>query len=488
EERALGGPRRRALLALLVAHAGRVVTTDELVDGLWGERVPGGPRKTVQVHVAALRRSLGPDHDIETTPAGYRLAVARDEIDALVHDDLVRAARAATADDPVRALAHHQEAAGLWRGEPYADLAGCEGLAPTIAALRDLRDTATEERAAVALRLGRLPPALADLEALVATDPLRERAWALLVVARYRQGHQGAALDAYQRARRHLVDELGVEPGPLLADVERRVLAHDPTLADPAWLPGDATPADPGTAGATGTAGAGGTAGPAEPGRGPRTLVVRRRPHPSEAPDPVDRPTALCCAATGVDAVADRWDLGDTADLLDRFRHEATAVLDDHGGTVVPSATHVVVAYFGSADGDGVAEAVEAGLAVVAAARALPLDGLPPPADTWGAQVGIATGARVPAEWRQPPSRPGAAAGPAARPVVPALVRADRLRALARPGQVLLSPIAAARLRRASGRRVRLGRAGDRRRDGGDGPVVGVPVVRPATGVRGHHP
>lgn len=401
------------MLALLVARAGQTVQVEQLTDGLWGDAPPRRARKTVQVYVANLRRALGPGAPLRSEPGGYRLAVGRDDVDALRFDDLL--ARARLRGD----VAGYDAALALWRGDPYADLPASDALAPEIVRLDEARAAAEEERAALVLDAGGAAGAIAELEALVRRRPLRERPWALLMRALYLAGRQADALAAYRRVRDRLVDELGVEPGPELAAMERRVLAQDPTLA---------------------------------PGAGPAT--ARRQI------------TVVCCGVTGVGELVGSWDLTDTVDLLGRFTRAAADAAVAHGGVVVSSATAVVVAYFGLttvAPDTAPLAAVQAGLAVVAAVAALTLDGLPQRPRAWGAQVGIDSGVAL------TPARPS----PSIPPVGDVPVLADRMRATARPGQVLVTSRTAALL----GGRVGLGTPADRRAGGGDGPVVGLPIV-----------
>lgn len=427
---AAGGPRQRLVLALLIARANRLVQVDELIDDLWGDRVPRHPRKTVQVYVSNLRRALSPDHGIETVGSSYRLRAGPDDVDAIVFESLVDRARSQA--DTAPAVAHRLflRAEALWRGRAYADLVDAPALVSTVASLHEQRATALEDRIELGMRLGRTHDAVVELTDLVREHPLREHAWALLMRALYLSGRQADALASYQRARRLLVDEVGVEPGPELADMERRVLEHDPGLG---------TPAEPRPA----------AAGPTH--RASHRLV-----------------TAVCCAAAGTDALADTWEPTDAIELIRRFRAAVARVLVDHGALVVPAALPVVVGYFGlTGDGRTAVDAVVAALDVVVVAAAVRLDGLPSPPPTWGAQVGAATG--VTAVDGGPPGTRRAATPPPG----PVVARADRLRLAARPGQVLVSPGTAALVRG----RIGLGVAADRRAGGGDGPLIGIPAV-----------
>lgn len=231
---ALGAPKQRAVLAALVLHANRVVTRDQLVDAVWGESPPEAAPRSLQVYVHGLRRALGADR-IETHGSGYRLRVEPDELDLERFRKLTeRARRELAADDAGAAAEDVRGALALWRGPALADLAG-EPLAEREAGpLDDLHLEAHELRANVELALGRHAALVPELERLVAQHPYRERLREQLVLALYRSGRQKEALEALRVARATLVDELGVEPGPGLRELERAILTHDPSLAPPA--------------------------------------------------------------------------------------------------------------------------------------------------------------------------------------------------------------------------------------------------------------
>ena len=202
----LAGGRQRALLALLLVHAGEVVPVERLVDELWNgdER----SRRDVQVLVSRLRRDLG--------------AAARFE--RLAGD----ARRALAAGEHERALALADEALALWRGAALADVRDVRALQTEAERLEGLRLATIEDRADAALALGRADTG--ELERLVSAHPLRERLRAQLMLALYRDGRQAEALATYRDGRRALMDELGLEPGPALRELEQRILAHDPAL------------------------------------------------------------------------------------------------------------------------------------------------------------------------------------------------------------------------------------------------------------------
>ncbi|MDQ4019786.1 MAG: winged helix-turn-helix domain-containing protein [Actinomycetota bacterium] len=226
----MGGTKQRALLALLLLNANRVVSTDRLIDQLWGETPPATAATALQGHVSALRKALGADA-IGTRRPGYVLHADPAQIDLGRFELLRAAARAALENgDPGAAAERLLEALALWRGEALADI-GLEPFAQAEAArLEDARLGALEDRIDADLMLGRDSELVGELERLVAAHPLRERLRAQLMLALYRSGRQAEALDAYQRARQTLVSELGIEPGPALRDLERLILAQDPAL------------------------------------------------------------------------------------------------------------------------------------------------------------------------------------------------------------------------------------------------------------------
>ena len=230
---ALGGPRQRAVLAMLLLQRGQVVPTDRLIDQLWDERPPHSPEKTIQVYVSRLRKILG-DGMLETAGPGYRLAINADQVDAERFDHLSDEGRAARAGgEPVRASEILRTALDLWRGPPLSDLADQGFVQPYIDRLTDLRLATIEDRidAELALGGGGLVP---ELEMLVGANPLRERLRGQLMLALYRSGRQAEALDAYRNGRSLLIEELGLEPCREVRDLQARILRHDPGLDPPA--------------------------------------------------------------------------------------------------------------------------------------------------------------------------------------------------------------------------------------------------------------
>ena len=230
---ALGGQKRRALLAVLLLDANRVVSRDRLIDALWGEEPPDTARNTLQVYVSQLRKLL-PEGVLETAPAGYQLVIDAEAVDLFEFIRLSEEGRTALgAGDAARAADTLRAALALWRGAPLADLSWEPFAQSEIVRLEELRLAALEERIDADLALGRHGQLVAELERLVAEQPMRERFRAQLMLALYRSGRQADALAVYQRARRTFVDELGIEPSDSLRRLERAILAHDPSLNIP---------------------------------------------------------------------------------------------------------------------------------------------------------------------------------------------------------------------------------------------------------------
>lgn len=234
----LGGPKQRSLLALLILHANEVVSTDTLIERLWGERAPTTAAKVVQVQVWRLRKALGAGA-VLTRPPGYVLRIHPDELDLARFERLVGEARGA---DAATASGKLREALSLWRGAPLADLAyeGC--VSAEAARLEELRVVAFEERIEAELALGRHSELVAELEVAVAAHPFRERLCGHLMLALYRSGRQAEALEAYRHARELLVEELGLEPSPPLQELERAILAQEPSLVAPGVVHSAAKP------------------------------------------------------------------------------------------------------------------------------------------------------------------------------------------------------------------------------------------------------
>lgn len=230
---ALAAGKQRALLAILLLRANEVVSTDELVDGLWGEQPPASAAKSVQIYVSQLRKAIG-NGALLTRPPGYVLRIEPGELDLDRFENLLaegkQALAAGHADDAETKL---RDALSIWRGAPLADFTYDPFAQPEIARLEELRLCALEERIEAELALGRHADLIGELEGLVAQHPLRERLRAQLMLALYRSGRQAEALELYQQTRRLLRDELGLEPNPALQDLEQAILRQDPALAGP---------------------------------------------------------------------------------------------------------------------------------------------------------------------------------------------------------------------------------------------------------------
>jgi serine/threonine protein kinase len=200
-----------------------------LIDGLWGEEPPETAKNTLQTYVYRLRQVLGDDR-ISSEPGGYVLRADTAEIDAARFEAMVRAAKADLRTHPAKAAAALAEALTLWRGGPLADLSSEPSLRGEIARLEELHLSATEHRIAVEIEMGGHSTVVSELDALTARYPLRERMWASLMLALYRLGRQAEALDAFQRARQVLADELGTEPSRELHHLHEQILRRDPSL------------------------------------------------------------------------------------------------------------------------------------------------------------------------------------------------------------------------------------------------------------------
>ncbi|HYG94264.1 MAG TPA: BTAD domain-containing putative transcriptional regulator [Nocardioides sp.] len=282
----LGGRKPRALVGLLVAAESRPVPVEQLIDQVWGEDPPARVEASLQSYVARLRRVLEPDRDprsparrLRTHAGGYSLDLPADAVDARRFAALVRDARAATEQDPGAAIARLTEALALWQGEPYQGL-DSPSLQAEATRLEEVRLGAVGDLWELRIARGEHVEAVAELEQLVRLHPLRERLWALLALALYRSARQGDALATLRRAREHLAEELGVDPGPELRQLEESILRQDPSLtAGPEEPPSSAPPSRPRR-----------TSRPEEPVEGPRLF---------------GRAEALAAASSALEDVAD---------------------------------------------------------------------------------------------------------------------------------------------------------------------------------------
>ena len=272
----LGGLRERALLARLLLSANRVVSADRLAEDLWSGNPPPHSMATLRVYVSRLRRALGRHAgDLVTQAPGYRLNVDDAALDAARFERLTRAAEAdMAADRPDAAAATLREALGLWRGPALSDVADLPFAQADADRLEEARLTALENRIDADLACGRHAAAVAELEALAAGHPLRERLTGQRILALYRCGRQAEALSAYAGLRSRLAGELGIDPSPELRRLHERILWQDPAL-DARPVPGRAADAARAAAPATGlmppagavVAGPAASAGPGQPAR-----------------------------------------------------------------------------------------------------------------------------------------------------------------------------------------------------------------------------
>jgi DNA-binding SARP family transcriptional activator/streptogramin lyase len=226
----VGSGKQRALLALLLLNAREVVSTDRLIDALWGESPPASAPNSVHIYVSQLRKVLG-EACLVTRGHGYVLVVEPEQLDLLRFERMLEEGRKLLAGDDAEGAAEALRAAlVLWRGAPLVDFATEPFAQREIARLEDLRLGALEARIEADLILGRHSELIGELDALTAANPLHERVWAQLMLALYRSGRQSEALGAYQKARRALLEQVGLAPGPELQRLEKAILAHDPRL------------------------------------------------------------------------------------------------------------------------------------------------------------------------------------------------------------------------------------------------------------------
>jgi DNA-binding SARP family transcriptional activator len=238
----VGGPRQRCVLARLAAARGQIVSADRLIEDLYAGEAPPRALAALQSYVSHLRRALEPDRTawvragvLAASPPGYVLRLGPEAVDAWAFEDAVH--RAAGLADAAAVHARLSDALAAWRGPAFQEFSGLPWADLEASRLEELRLAATEKRADAALRLGRAAQIVADLDQLAAEHPLREESWRLLALALYQSGRQGDALAALRRARARLAEELGVDPGPLLRELESDILAQAPHLAVPAAAP-----------------------------------------------------------------------------------------------------------------------------------------------------------------------------------------------------------------------------------------------------------
>jgi DNA-binding SARP family transcriptional activator/class 3 adenylate cyclase len=332
---ALGGPKQRALLAVLLLDAGAVVSTDRLVDELWGEDPPGTPRGVLQVYVANLRKVLEPARPsralstlLVRRPPGYLLDPGPHTFDLWRFERLVDTGRTAlTTSDPRSAVAAFRQALSLWRGPAVGDVVLLGRSHGTVTELEERRLATLEDRIESDLALGRHRELVGELESLVVAHPLRERLRGQHIVALYRCGRQAEALDAYRQARETMAEELGIDPSRPLRELERAILAQDPGLD---WEPVE------------------GLAGSAEP-TAPMPVAPSERPPTSSEPAPASAspmmPTGPAQSATrrtvtvvsvGIVAIKGGEPLDpESSEYLEAsYVDHLRQILEGHGGTV----------------------------------------------------------------------------------------------------------------------------------------------------------
>jgi DNA-binding SARP family transcriptional activator len=326
----LPGAKPRAVLAVLLLHANQPVSAEQLAVALWGEEAPAGAVNTVQVHVSRLRKALGDTGVLVTRPSGYELRLEVDQLDSHRFEERLAEGRSELAAGRVtRAAAILEEALSLWRGRPLDDLAYEPFAQREIARLEDLRVEAFEQLVEAKLALGRHAEVVGQLETLIAEHPYRERPRAQLMLALYRCDRQADALQVYQDARRQLVEELGIEPGERLRELERAILAQDRALTAPAPAherfdaveqpaPTDAAAEKPES--------------PGEPGepRSARRVV-----------------SVVFAGIAGSTGLAERLDPESMHGLLDRYSDVCSTVIERHGGTVDGFVGDALVGVFG---------------------------------------------------------------------------------------------------------------------------------------------
>jgi DNA-binding SARP family transcriptional activator len=222
------GLRRKAVLAALALQPARIVSTDRIIDLVWGEAAPATATNTLQSHISYLRRVLGERTAIVARAPGYVLDLGDEATDVATVERLIR--QADQSADPGEAASHLQAAAALWRGPPLADLAGLAGFDRQAQRLEHLLVRARRALIDVRLALGQHAALVPELMELSRQQPLDEHIHGQLMLVLYRAGRQAEALETYQRLRRTLKDDLGIDPGQAVRDLESAILRQDPAL------------------------------------------------------------------------------------------------------------------------------------------------------------------------------------------------------------------------------------------------------------------
>jgi DNA-binding SARP family transcriptional activator/tetratricopeptide (TPR) repeat protein len=385
----VAGAKQRALLAMLLLNANRIVSSDRLIDAVWEDEAPDTARKALQMHVSQLRKLLGRQR-LETSAPGYVLWVEPDALDLARFDRLREEGRL-------------DEALALWRGPPLAEFAYQRFARAEIARLEELYLVCVDERIDRDLVRGRQAELVGELEGLVREHPLREQTRHHLMLALYRAGRQAEALDAYQQARAALVEELGIEPGRSLRELHQAILNQDPALD----LAVD------------------------EGSERTESHVVDRPPpaQPGISPDVRKTVTALYVGIAISNAPGERLDPEALRRISGNAFGKVEVAVEQHGGTIETVASDAVMAIFGLPlvhEDDalrsvraavGVREALRLFAAEIAAERPLELE----------FRIGISTGEVVTA----------AAAGPRARTTGEPLRTSSRLGQAAKNAEIL---------------------------------------------------
>ena len=398
----IGSGLQRAILALLVLHVGETISTDHLIDEVWGDDPPPSAQHAIGVHVSRLRQALGVGC-IESQPHGYRLRAEGNVIDLGRFEALIaEASRAFAVGDPQAAADALAVGLALWRGPALGDLATTNAARADRARLDELRALALERRIDAELACGRHLDLVPDLRRLVSEMPLREVFHARLMLALYRSGRQAEALEVYHRAREVLDRELGVDPGRELETLQRAVLEHDPVL-DPA-------------------------AGRIEDR--PSELVPPPTPRVPRARDTRRTVTTLIAEVRGSTLADEPLDPESARVTLDRCFQEIRAVVDRHGGTVEQVVGDAVLTVFGMplVHEDDALRAVRAALEMRDALAAL--------SDRVEAELGVRTTIRVGVNTGEVVASWGA--GSATRVTGDAVNVAARLQQAAGSGEILL--------------------------------------------------
>jgi DNA-binding SARP family transcriptional activator/tetratricopeptide (TPR) repeat protein len=378
---ALGGPKQRLVLGLLVARAGHVVPIDDITDALWPEGPQAKPRKTVQVYVTRLRR-LFTDRDeaIQGVAAGYRFDPTVVELDAAMFEQALVAALAESDDET--AIARLREALGWWRGDAFADLRDCSVLLPSAVRLDGLRVNGMHELFDRETRL-RPHSVIAEIEHAVETHPLDEGFAAQLMTAQYQVGRQADALVTYQQLRRRLGDELGLEPGPAIRELQGRILRQELPMA---------------------------------PGPSPVAATERQR-------------RRVTIVSVSLEFAGDDADAEEEFSVLAPLRQIGRSRVIGHGGVVASESADSLTGCFGYP--------ARPDAAVQAVAAALALRDLADPARGVTVRAGVENGVVVLEAAGPAEATAGAVSGITGQP----LRAAARLRDLAAPGEVRLGPV-----------------------------------------------